>query len=160
MLKAEADYYLNKSYTSEKQHKKNLKEAQKRYDKIIELNLNALFWNEDGKNNTNSDIQKEFFLSMEKYIELKLQYYTLNKDAINLELQGKTKQAQNKYKEAQKLLLQIKAQEKVITISLQKDPELQKEIATIKQRAIKFTKYEQENGELLKTDVPTKIPES
>ena len=148
LLKVEADYYLNKSYTSEKQHEKNLKEAQKRYNKIIEVTSNALLWNSEAFNNTNSDIQKEFFLSMEKYIELKLQYYTLNKESIDLELQGKTKQAQKKYKEAQILLPKIKAQEKIVNTNLQKDPQLQKQIE-YKEITKKYSKHEQRDGELL-----------
>ena len=160
LLKVEADYYLNKSFSSEKQHEKNLKEAQKRYNKVIEFTSSALFWNSEAFNSSNSDIQKEFFLSMEKYIELKLQYYTLNKEAIDLEIKGKTKQAQAKYKEAQRLLPKIKAQEKIVTSILQKDPQLQKEVESIKENTKKYVQHEQENGELLTTVPPTKMPES
>ena len=160
LLKVEADYFLNKSYSSENQHEKNLKEAQKRYNKVIEFTSSALLWNSEALNSSNSDIQKEFFLSMEKYIELKLQYYTLNKEAIDIEIKGKTKQAQAKYKEAQKLLPKIKAQEKIVTSILQKDTQLEKEVESIKESTLGFAKHEQENGELLTTYPPTKMPES
>ena len=155
LLKVEADYYLNKTYTTTKQHKANLKEAQKRYNKIIELTSNALLWNSEALNSTNSDIQKEFFLSMEKYIELKLEYYTLNKEAIDLEIKGKTKQAQKKYKEAQKLLLQIKAQKKLMNNNLQKDPELQQQIETEIKSSQDYAKEEQKNGRLISASTIT-----
>ncbi|MDO8869813.1 MAG: hypothetical protein Q7V10_03575 [Methanobacteriaceae archaeon] len=126
ILQAEADSFIKNS-TNSNGNKTDLKKAQANYQKMIEITNNGIiYWNKVMLKNSTSDIQKEYSKELEKYLVLKLQYYKTKKQAIDLQIQGKTRQAQNKYKEAQKLLPQIKAQEKRINNTLEKDPELQK----------------------------------
>jgi hypothetical protein len=126
LLQAEADSFIKNS-TDSNGNKTDLKKAQANYQKMIEITNNGIiYFNKDMLKNSTSDIQKEYSKELGKYLELKLQYYKTKKQAIGLQIQGKTRQAQNKYNEAQKLLLQIKAQEKRINNTLEKDPELKK----------------------------------
>lgn len=128
LLQAEADSFIKNS-TNSNGNKSDLKKAQGNYQKIIDITNNGIiYWNKDMLKSSTSDIQKEYSKELGKYLELKLQYYKTKKQAIDLQIQGKTIQAQIKYKEAQKLLPQIKAQEKRINNTLEKDPELQKKV--------------------------------
>ncbi|MDP3035453.1 MAG: zinc ribbon domain-containing protein [Methanobacteriaceae archaeon] len=127
LLQAEADSFIKNS-TNSNANNSDLKKAQGNYQKMIEITTNAVLWNKKLLKSSTSDTQKEYSAELGKYIELNLQYYKTKKQAIDFQIQGKTIQAQIKYKEAQKILPQIKAQEKIINNTLEKDPELQKRV--------------------------------
>ena len=70
---------------------------------MIEITNNGIiYWNKDMLKSSTSDIQKEYSKELGKYLELKLQYYKTKKQAIDLQIQGKTRTSTNKIQRSAK----------------------------------------------------------
>lgn len=154
LLEIEADSYLNKTPNNSS----NLKEAQIRYQRMIELTNYAILWNQEVLNSNPTPIRKEYSQAMSDYLNLKLNYYTKMEKGIELTLNKDLKGAKTQYNEAKKLIPQIKKQEKLLETIQNKDPEFKNYITIQINEARNFAQMEKQSNELL--SFPFSTPEN
>jgi hypothetical protein len=144
LIQPEADYYLNKTVINSKDRKSNLKKAQLRYKRMIQITSVTSLWNSEMLNHSSTDVQKEYTNALGKYIDLKLQYFNLTESRIELELKGNTKGAREKYNAAQKIIPSINKQKNLLTTISGKDPNFQKYLEKIIVRSKIFVQSEKD----------------
>jgi hypothetical protein len=145
LIQIEADSYLNKSSNNAS----NLKEAQLRYKRMIQLTNEASPWNSDMLKSSSSDIEKEYTQSLGKLLDLKLEYYTEMEKGIELTLNGDRTEAKTHYQNAKKLIPQINKQEALLTTIASKDPEFQKYVNEVITGNKEFAQLEKSKNELM-----------
>lgn len=145
LIQVEADSYLNKSSNNVS----NLKEAQLRYKRMIQLTNEASQWNSDMLKSSSSDIEKEYTQALGKLINLKLEYYTEMEKGIELAINRDKKEAKTQYKNAKKLIPQIKKQEALLTTIASKDLEFQKYVNEVIASNKEFAQLEKSKNELM-----------
>lgn len=154
LLELEAESYLNETPNNSS----NLKEAQIRYQRMIELTNDAILWNQEVLNSNPTPIRKEYSQAMSDYLKLKLNYYTKMEKRIELTLKKDLEGAKIQYNEAKKLIPQIKTQEKLLEKIQNKDPEFNNYIAIQINEARNFAQVKKQGNELL--SFPCSPPEN
>jgi tetratricopeptide (TPR) repeat protein len=145
LLELEAESYLNETPNNSS----NLKEAQIRYQRMIELTNEAILWNQEVLNSNPTPIRKEYSQAMSDYLNLKLDYYTKMEKGIELTIKKDLEEAKTQYNEAKKLIPQIKKQEKLLETIQSKDPEFKNYISNQINISRNFAQLEKRNNELL-----------
>jgi hypothetical protein len=155
LLKVEADSYLNKTAKNSTDKISNLKEAQIRYQRMIELTKNAQLWNQEILKSSPTPIRMEYAQSMTQYLKINLEYYNEMEKGIELSINGNTAEAEVYYNNAQKLIPQIQKQRDLLDTIANKDLEFKNYIAYYKQASLNFAQLEKRNNELLTFPVAT-----
>lgn len=149
LLKIEADSYLSNVTTSNVNKISNLKEAQKRYQRMIEITNDALLWNEVALKVNSTPLRTEYSQAMQEYLNLKLKYYQEMESGIELSIKGDSAVAKTHYKNAKKLLPEIEKQKTVLNNIANKTPEFKAFIEQQRSESLAFAKMEQGKNELL-----------
>lgn len=149
LLEIEADAFLNKTTNNVQQKMNNLKEAQKRYQRMQSITNDASLWNNKMISDATSDIKKEYAQSLGQYINLKLNYYNEMELGIESSINGNGKEAQIHYQNAKNLVPKIQNQENTITAIINKDPQFKQYVDQKIARFKEYAKYDQEKGELM-----------
>lgn len=149
LIQVEADSYLNKTPKNSTDKISNLKEAQIRYQRMIELTKDAQLWNKEVLKHDSSSIQIEYAKAMAHYLDLKLEFYNETEKGIELALTGDTMGAKKQYNEAKKLIPQITKQKELLDSIASKDSEFKSFIDQIIKGSEDFAKLEKQKNELL-----------
>ena len=149
LLEVEADSYLHKTANNSTDKISNLKEAQIRYQRMIERINNAILWNHEVLDSNPTPIRNEYSQAMADYLNLKLNYYTKMEKGVELAIKGDTIGAKTQYNEANKLIPQIKTQEKLLETIQSKDPEFKNYISIKINQSKKYTQMIKQRNELL-----------
>ena len=127
-IQPEADADLNMKINTTNQKKTALNDAKTKYDRMKYLAGETKTWNMEMMGHASSNIEKEYCLALEKYVDLRYNYYNEMDTGINLSINGNEKEAQIHYQNAKKLIPEIQNQENTLKIIASKDPEFQKRI--------------------------------
>ena len=149
LLQTEADAFLNKTANSAQQNVNNLKEAQKRYQRMQNITKDASLWNNKMINDATSNIKKEYSQALGQYINLKLSYYTEMKLGIESSINENSKEAQKHYQNAKNLVPKIQSQENLLTTITNKDIQFKQYVNQKIANSKEYSKYNQEQGELM-----------
>ncbi len=149
LIQLEADSFLNATVHNTQQKMTNLKETQKRYQRMENITGLAKSWNNQMVNSASSDVEKQYTHALGKYINLRYTYYKEMNTGIQLSINGDEKEAQSHYQNAKNLILQIKSQENILNIIANKDSQLKR--FTDHELSIKkeFTEQRKRKGELM-----------
>ena len=149
LLEVEANSHLNKTANNSTGKISNLKEAQIRYQRMIERIKNAQLWNQEVLESNPTPIRKEYSQAMPDYLNLKLNYYTKMEKGVELAIKGDTNGSKTQYNEAKKMIPQIKTQEKLLETIQSKDPEFKNYIAIQINQSKKYAQMKKRRNELL-----------
>lgn len=149
LLQTEADTFLNKTANSVQKNVNNMKEAQKRYQRMQNITKDASLWNNEMINDATSDIKKEYAQALGQYINLKLNYYAEMELEIESSIDGNSKEAKKHYQNAKSLVPKIQSQENLIATIINKDPQFKQYVDQEVASSKEYAKYNQEQGELM-----------
>jgi len=149
LLEVEADSYLNNIARNSTEKISNLKEAQIRYQRMIEITKNAQLWNQKVLNSNPTSIRNEYSLAMSDYLNLKLNYYKKMEKGTELAIKGDRNGAKIQYNNAKKLLPQISKQKKLLDVIINKNPEFKLYIGQKIDGNKEFAQLEKQRNELL-----------
>jgi len=158
LLQTEADAFVNKTANSAQQNVNNLKEAQKRYQRMQNITKDASLRNNEMINDATSDIKKEYAQALGQYINLKLSYYDEMELGIKSSINGNSKEAQKHYQNAKNLVPKIQSQENLLTTINNKDTQFKQYVGQKIANSKEYAKYNQEQGELM--TFPFGVPDS
>lgn len=147
LLQPEADTFLKASSTQKKMS--NLKEAQKRYQRMQNITKDASLWNNEMINDATSDMKKEYAKALGQYINLKLDYYDEIELGIESSINGNSKEAQKHYQNAENLAPEIQSQENLIATLINKDPQFKQYVDQKIAQFKEYAEYDKEKGELM-----------
>ena len=147
LLQTEADTFLNASGTQKKMS--NLKEAQKRYQRMQNITKDASLWNNKMINDATSDIKNEYAQALGQCINLKLNYYDEMELGIESSINGNSKEAQKHYQNAKNLVPKIQSQENLLTTIISKDTQFKQYVDQKIASSKEYARYNQEQGELM-----------
>ena len=149
LIQAEADSFLNKTVNTTQQKITNLKEAQKRYQRMVGITKVAQSWNKQMVDIASSDVEKEYANALGQYVDLKYDYYNEMNTGIQLAIAGNEKEAQMHYQNAKNLMPHIKSQEKTLSAILNKDSTLKKSVDEELSVNKEAAEQEKQKGELM-----------
>ncbi len=121
IIQPEADAYLTAPYTTSEQRMSNLKSAEVKYGRMVNITNDAKPQSSEMIGNSSSSIREEYAQAMGQYLQLKHQYCTEMYMGIQSEINGNITDAQEHYQNAQNLIPQIQSQNTQITIIINKD---------------------------------------
>ena len=121
IIQPEADAYLSAPYTTSEQRISNLKSAEVKYERMVNITNAAKPQTDEMIGNSSSSIREEYAQAMGQYLQLKHQYVTEMYMGIQSEINGNIEDAQKHYQNAKNLIPQIQIQNTQITIIINKD---------------------------------------
>lgn len=149
LIQVEADPLLNTSTNDHAARISNLKEADTKYQRMVNITQNAQLWNKEMVKSGSSSIEKEYAQALGKYVDLRYNYYNEMELGIELEINGNRVEAEKHYKNAENLKPEIQNQETVLTEITNKNPKFKQ--YTDKRTSIskKFAEDEKQQSELM-----------
>ena len=135
IIQSEADAYLNAPYTTPPQRLSNLKNAEVKYERLVNITNAAKPQSDEMIGNSSSSVKEEYAVAMGAYLQLKHNYCTEMYKGIQAEISGNAAEAQKHYQNAQNLIPQIQSQNNQITVIINKDPSFQQYITGTRDEA-------------------------
>lgn len=135
IIQSDADTYLNASYITPEERLSNLKNAEVKYDRMVNITNAAKPQVDEMRGNSSSDAEEEYAQAMETYLQLKHDYCTEMYLGIQSEINGNTKDAEKHYQNAQNLTPKIQDQNNQITQTINKDQTFKQYITGIINKA-------------------------
>lgn len=131
IIQSEADAYLNASYTTPQQRLSNLKNAEVKYERLVNITDAAKPQSDEMIGNSSSSVRQEYADAMGIYLQLRRNYCTEMYHGIRAEINENTAEAQKHYRDAQNLIPQVQSQKDQITTIINKDSSFKQYLAGI-----------------------------
>ena len=128
IIQSEANADLNMKTNTSQQRKLALDKAKVKYDRMKYLAEGAKTQNKEMIDYSSSELKKEYAIALGTYIDIKYNFYNEMDMGINFSINGNEHEAEKHYKNAQKLVPEIKIQENELKIIAGKDVEFEKYI--------------------------------